>query len=403
MTGCPSLSGEATDGIASALRVVDCQTAQATSIAFGRLFGAHGALLPALTIGLTIYVALLALALLTGRTRIGLAALTPRMLALGLVLTFATSWAAYQSVVWNIASGAPDEIASLLIGSRGSATLAFADRLDALFVAVADAAHQASQPGQPTDTGITPAAATVGTFSASTVLWLSATMLLLGTVGVLLTAKIALAALLALGPVFIVLALFPATRSLFEGWLKAATLFALVPLLTVLIGGGGIAMMAPLVRSVELAGSDPSPQEVAAVFLGASVFVALMVMVLKTAGTLVYGWRLPFVGERVAEAPYGAANGASSARFAATTTPVTTSATDPVVSRDERIGGIVSALPAATASDAGSPGRVGRVRRVAADIMPVGPAFSPAHDQRVQALRRGRIARPPSFSRKGIS
>ena len=44
------------------------------------------------------------------------------MMTLGLVLTFATSWIAYQSVVWNLATGAPDQVASILTGSRGPAT-----------------------------------------------------------------------------------------------------------------------------------------------------------------------------------------------------------------------------------------------------------------------------------------
>ncbi len=74
-------------------------------------------------------------------------------------------------------------------------------------------------------------------------------MLLVGTVGVLVTAKVALAALLALGPVFIVLSLFRGTRGLFEGWLKAVVSFALVPLFTVLIGGGALTLIAPLIRS----------------------------------------------------------------------------------------------------------------------------------------------------------
>ena len=57
-----------------------------------------GALLPALTILLTLYVAFFAFSLITGRCRLGISALTPRMITLGLVLTFATSWIAYQSV-----------------------------------------------------------------------------------------------------------------------------------------------------------------------------------------------------------------------------------------------------------------------------------------------------------------
>ena len=47
----------------------------------------------------------------------------------------------------------------------------------------------------------------------------------------LVVCRLALAALLILGPVFIVLALFEGTRGLFEGWLKSVAMFALVPLL----------------------------------------------------------------------------------------------------------------------------------------------------------------------------
>ena len=53
------------------------------------------------------------------------------------------------------------------------------------------------------------------------------------------TCKIALAILLAVGPVFVVLALFKGTRGLFAGWLKALVMLALTPLFAVL--GGAIA------------------------------------------------------------------------------------------------------------------------------------------------------------------
>lgn len=398
MMGCPDLSSDGAQGIANTLRIVDCQTAQTTEIAFGRLFGTDGRLLTALTIVLTIYVALLAIGLLTGRTRIGLAALTPRMLTLGLVLTFATSWAAYQSVVWNLASGAPDQIATLLVGTRGSATIAFADRLDQLFASVADAASQASKPGDPTETGITPAATTVGGFSASTVLWLAATMLLLGTVGVLLTSKIALAALLALGPVCIIFALFRGTWSLFEGWLKAAALFALVPLLTVLIGSGGIALMTPLVRGIEMAGSTPDAQQVAAVFLAASVFVALMVIVLKTSATLVSGWKIPLGQDRRATDEKA---GSAAQPFAPPAGFHETANVSHARGRDERVRDIVGAMPAMGAgTDFAGDGR-GRARRVAAQIgSVVNPSVS--RDHRVHSFR-GRRAHSARPARERIS
>ena len=122
MIACPSFAGTGMSGIAGALRAVDCQSAAATAYAFGQLFGSGGRLLPAMTLLLTLYIAFFAIGLLTGRSRLGIGTLTPRMLTLGLVLTFATSWVAYQNVVWTLASGAPDQIAGLLAGTRGSAT-----------------------------------------------------------------------------------------------------------------------------------------------------------------------------------------------------------------------------------------------------------------------------------------
>jgi type IV secretion system protein VirB6 len=291
MTACPTLSPDGTAGIAEALRVVDCVSANAAASAFGRLFGPSGGLGTALTLLLTLYVGLLAINLLTGRSRIGLNMLTPRMLALGLVLTFSTSWIAYQSVVWTLLTGAPDQIAAIVTGDPGSATATFANRLDAVFAAVANAAEVANTPAAVSPVnGITPAPAQAAGWTAGDVLWLAALLLLLGTVGVLLVARIALAALLALGPVFIVLALFRGTHGLFTGWLKGAVMFAVVPLFTILIGGAALALLAPIVT--ELNSGTVTMRAAVTMFLGASVYVALMVLVLKVSGTIVAGWRL---------------------------------------------------------------------------------------------------------------
>ncbi|MCW3796886.1 type IV secretion system protein [Sphingomonas sp. BN140010] len=315
MSDCPTLTPDGTAGVADALRVVDCASANATASAFGRLFGPDGGLGTALTLLLTLYVGLLAVNLLSGRSRLGLNMLTPRMLAFGLVLTFATSWMAYQSVVWNLLTGAPDQIASVITGQGGSATAAFASRLDDLFTAVASAAEAASTPAPMTATGVTPAPAQAAGWTAGDVLWLAAMLLLLGTVGVLLVARIALAALLAVGPVFIVLALFRGTHGLFVGWLKGAVMFAVVPLFTVLIGGAALVLLAPVVA--ELKGGAITMRAAVTMFLGAAVYVALMVLVLRVSGTIVSGWRIggrdpvETGGTRTAQVVTLAASGAS--------------------------------------------------------------------------------------------
>ena len=290
---CPALRLSDSSGFATALDMVDCRSGQAIAGAFSRLFGAHGALLPALTILLTLYVAIFAIGLLTGRSRLGISALTPRMLTLGMALTFATSWAAYQNVVWTLAAGAPDQVATLMTGSHGSATGLFARGLDHVFRAIA-AAAQEQQAHPPVDLpkGGAPGP-DMGMASGSSLLWLSAIILLLSTVGALITAKIALAALVAIGPVFVVLALFRSTWGLFEGWLKSLVLLMLVPLFVVLIGGGALVMIMPVIGSALSGHDDDTRRAAIMLFLAACIYCALIVMAIKTAATIVGGWRLP--------------------------------------------------------------------------------------------------------------
>src|SRR5438874_1742583 len=176
MSQCAPFGADGPSGVADALGKVDCLATDATSVSFGRLFGANGSFQTALTIILTLYIALLAFNLLTGRSALKISVLTPRMMTLGLVLTFATSWVAYQSVVWNLATGAPDEIAGVLIGSKGSATVLFAQQLDGFFAAITDAAsHVAPNPAA--------AAAAPAMASPANILSIGALIMLLGTVG----------------------------------------------------------------------------------------------------------------------------------------------------------------------------------------------------------------------------
>ena len=287
MSQCQPFGADGPAGVADALSKIDCLATDATAMSFGRLFGAHGSFQTALTIILTLYIALLAFNLLTGRSALRLSVLTPRMMTLGLVLTFATSWVAYQSVVWNLATGAPDEIASVLIGSDGSATVQFAQQLDGFFDAITEAAANITPPANPAVVAATPMLA-----SPANILSLGALLMLLGTVGVLVVCRLALAALLIIGPVFIVLALFEGTRGLFEGWLKSVALFAVVPLLTVVMGSGALVAIAPMVAGLGQAGGEIPLRTAVSILVAAIIYLSLMMLVFKVAGTLTKSWRL---------------------------------------------------------------------------------------------------------------
>lgn len=273
---CEAAAEGVASGIAAALQAVDCVAGNVTGQAFGRMFAPGGSMATVLTILLTLYVAFFAIQLLTGRASLGIRSLTPRMMTVGLVLTFATSWVAYQSVVWNLAVGAPDWIAGILTGDRGSATQTFASKIDVVFQAV-----QEANQGNTSD---------ISAFSPPGMMWLGAILLLLGTVGVLVTARIALAVLIALGPIFVVMALFPGTRGLFAGWIKGLTMLALAPLFAVLGGSVMLELAVPILAALVASAGQIDPQAAMGFFMVGAVHVALMVMVLKVAGTMVSGW-----------------------------------------------------------------------------------------------------------------
>ncbi len=302
MSACASLAANAPSGVAPALRAVDCLSNEAAATAFSRLFGSAGSLTPALTILLTLYIAFFAISLLTGRSRVSVSALTPRMMTLGLVLTFATSWLAYQGVVWNLAIGAPDQIAGVLLGSKGSATQLFADRIDLIFAAIAEVAS-VSGGGQ----GGALQSTAAGSFTPGNLMWLGALLLMLGTVGVLVTARIALAVLLAIGPVFVVLGLFSGTRGLTAGWLRGVVLTAITPLFVVLGGGLMLELLVPVVSALR-EGEGIDGRAAMALFMIAAIHIALMTMVLRVIGSMVAGWQVfglaaPEVRDRVDAAP----------------------------------------------------------------------------------------------------
>ncbi|MBX7535048.1 type IV secretion system protein [Qipengyuania sp. GH1] len=273
--GCQQAAQEVGNGVAAALRGVDCVAGEASAQAFGKLFAPGGALGTTLTIVLTLYIAIFGFLLLTGRTNIGVRALVPRMMTLGLVLTFATSWVAYQSVVWNLAIGTPDYLAGILTGTQGSATDVFAQKIDVVFMAIQEASGSQSD---------------FSAFSPQGMMWLGAMLFMLGTVGLLVTTKIALGILVALGPIFVVLALFNGTRGLFTGWLKGVVMCALAPLFAVLGGSIMLELSVPVLGALTANPGTVPAQAGMAFFMIGAVHVALMIMVFKVAGAMVSGW-----------------------------------------------------------------------------------------------------------------
>ena len=391
---CQQVMENVGSGVGASLRAVDCAAGEMAQAAFGRLFGSSGALTPALTILLTLFIAFFAFGLITGRTRVGLSSLTPRMVTLVLVVTFATSWLAFQSVFYNLAVGAPDEIARALMGTEGSATSVFADKIDIVLGALVNASGGAAM-GE-----------AQSVFSPPGLMWLGGTLLLLGTVGVLATSKIALAVLMALGPIFIVMALFDGTRGLFVGWLKGVVMLAIAPLFAVVAGTMMLELSVPVISALNEVPGRIDPRAAMAFFMIGSVHMALMVMVLKVAGTMVSGWTV-FGLARSDGADRGGAFATSNRNAAAVPTVVmpaglqTGTTSSPAPSRQIRVAGAMP--PAANDSGFASGGGGSSSSRTTRLITGDRPGLQDGERPQVSRARgvgsRFRAAAHPSSSR----
>lgn len=279
---CPALPIGEDASLSTTLAAIDCQLNAGVAGAYGRLFASGGALDLALTSVLTIYIAVLAYGLLTGRTRLTLHALAPKATALCLVLTFATSWQAYHAVIQGLLTSGPDQVAALVLGAREGATHAFAIRVDGLFGGVVDASRAVANVGESPNAQ-----------HATGLMWFSALELLLSTVGLLVASRVLLAILLAVGPVFIVLALFADTRGLFEAWLRTTLAFALTPMLVVLGGGAVLSALAPIIAAItaDPAGAVTGLRPIILLFVGVNIYAVLVVAAAWTAFSLTRGWK----------------------------------------------------------------------------------------------------------------
>ncbi|MEM9965934.1 MAG: type IV secretion system protein, partial [Asticcacaulis sp.] len=194
MSTCPPITLVGETSVSGSLRAMDCQIGEAVATGYNRLFGAGGAFSYALTLLLIIYVALLAYGFLTGRTRLTLPMMSPRILTMVLVLVFVSFWPFYNAIFYGLLMGGPDQIAAALLGQKGSAIMNFAERLDALFVRFAEIAQSLETVQNQADgqqTGFLAAKS-----MPVTLFWLSGLFLLFSTLGVLILSRMVLNLLL---------------------------------------------------------------------------------------------------------------------------------------------------------------------------------------------------------------
>ena len=199
------------------LSAVDCNTKSFARLGYESLAAANSPFQTALTVALTVYVAIIGYRLLFGEG----ARLTDGpviALKIGAVLALVTSWSLFQTLVFDLAERAPVEIAALISAPMRGPALA-ADPVAGLQASYDQLRETANAFAHPPKSVSDHAQADYAT--ASEALSMAANGLFISSAGLIAVVMIAIGLLTATGPLFIATFLFFETRGLFVGWVRA--------------------------------------------------------------------------------------------------------------------------------------------------------------------------------------
>ncbi|HEV7233156.1 MAG TPA: type IV secretion system protein, partial [Sphingorhabdus sp.] len=113
MPVCPTIDPQI--GTAQTLiQSVNCYVETSVAQSYGALMGPGGGLKGALTAVLVIYVAIMGYRFMLGRARLAVGDLVPRMLLIGAIMALTTSWATYQTLVYDVLTDGPEEVTQMV-------------------------------------------------------------------------------------------------------------------------------------------------------------------------------------------------------------------------------------------------------------------------------------------------
>ena len=297
------------------LNYADCQ-AQAIGAGGYQALAAPGSSLSLTLTGLlTLFVALFGYRMLFGQIpnmRDGVLALVK----IGIVLALATGWAAYRTLVYDVAFKAPAEIATDIgrpaaLPGAGGGLAARLDNADRLLVVLSEwgtgvrPATEGATPPPPYlipggATGVPPPgaqnAADAGSFD-SLAFGGARILFLTGAAGALAIVRLIAGLLLAVAPFFVAFLLFDATRGLFAGWLRVLGGVALGALGASVLLGVQLAFIEPrIVNLIAVRAAGYSvPGAAIELFAIMLIFALALVAMLVALARVVYGFRFPSI------------------------------------------------------------------------------------------------------------
>jgi type IV secretion system protein VirB6 len=276
------------------LTVTRCNVGVFSEGAFHALTGPHSIFPLAVTMLLTIYVAVLGYRLLMGLGAPSLSEIPLIGLKIGTVLALTLNWTVFQTLVLDLSARAPTELASAIVGPQFAPLerlqMAYdqmrADQVAFTKLAQSDAASPNAN-----------AAQAAGELSYAT------NALLAATGGLLAFATVVTGVLAMVGPIFLTLFLFESAGGLFAGWVRAISAAALVPMLcwiTTIILLATIEPRLDVLDQQKASGTLDASEALVTCFI-VYVFAAAQFGLVIAAGIVAIGFRLPV--RRKAETP----------------------------------------------------------------------------------------------------
>ena len=278
-----------------------------------------GALEPAIVTLAVIYVMIWGYLELTGQIDEPFIAGVKRIITLAVLLGCALQLWLYNSLIVDTFFNAPAQLGAVVVGAYDPVTI-----IDQILFEGGDAANLLLSKGGLLN----------GNFAfylAGGAVYLMVGLTAIYTIFLLALSRIAISVLLALGPLFIALLLFDATKRFFEAWLAQLANYALITILTVLVAALMLRVVTVAAEQAVSAGGGISIANAVRVCMAAGLTFLVMRQVMPMAAGLATGLALSSFGVVSAALAWGLGGALrGSGQFARGLVDGSTSRLDPI-------------------------------------------------------------------------
>lgn len=266
------------------------------------------ALEPAIVTLATLYVMLWGYLQLTGRIEEPFALGLKRIVILAVVLGASLRLWLYNDVIVDTFYAAPVQLASLVVGSSDPVRT-----IDLIWERGGAVAGDLFNKGGVLNGDF-------GYYIAGVIVWLLIGLLCVYTMFLIALSHVALAILLALGPMFIVLLLFEGTRRLFDAWIAQLANYGLMTILTVMAAGLLLQIVQSYATQTAARGSAILTVDALDMVLVSMLVFLFMRQVMPIASSLAGGASLSTFGSLGHAMQWSIRSGVAALRFGARTT-----------------------------------------------------------------------------------